>query len=107
MGGWKDAEVRRELEASLRLVKPKVLKARLMAALQVDVRVEFQRITVPVLYLHANRDRLLQSGVEKEFAMSEAWCVDIEAPHFVFQALASQAAGAIRDFLRDRHIWDG
>ncbi|HEX7803904.1 MAG TPA: alpha/beta fold hydrolase [Pseudoxanthomonas sp.] len=107
MDGWKDAEVKRELEASLRLVKPKVLKARLMAALLVDVRVEFQRIIAPVLYLRANRDRLLQSGVEKEFAMSEAWRVDVDAPHFVFQAVASQAAGVIRDFLRDRHIWNG
>lgn len=107
MGGWKDAEVKRELEASLRVVKSKVLKARLMAALRVDVRVEFQRITAPVLYLRANRDRLLRSGVEKEFAMSDAWRVDVEAPHFVFQAVAPQAAGVIRDFLRDRHIWNG
>ena len=107
MGGWKDAEVRGELETSLRLVKPRVLKARLMAALQVDVRMEFQRITTPVLYLRATRDRLLQGGVEKDFAKSGAWRNDIEAPHFVFQAVASQAAGAIRDFLRDRHIWNG
>lgn len=107
MGGWKDVEVRRELEASLRLVNPKVLKARLMSALRVDVRAEFQRITVPVLYLRANRDRLLQNGVEKDFAMPGVWRVDIEAPHFVFQAVASQAAHAIRNFLRDRAIWNG
>lgn len=107
MSGWKDVEVRRELEASLRLVKPGVLKARLMATLQVDVREEFQRITAPVLYLRARRDRLLQSGVEKDFAMPGAWRVDIEAPHFVFQAVASQAAEAVRNFLRDRDIWSG
>lgn len=107
MGGWKDAEVRRELEASLRLVNAKVLKARLMAALQVDVRVEFERITTPVLYLRATRDRLLQGGVDKDFTKSGAWRNDIEAPHFVFQAVASQAAGAIRNFLCDRHIWNG
>jgi pimeloyl-ACP methyl ester carboxylesterase len=107
MGGWKDVEVKHELEASLRLVKPKVLKTRLVAALQVDVRVEFQRIALPVLYLRANRDRLLQSGVEKDFAMPGVWRIDIEAPHFVFQAVASQAAQAIRNFLRDRDIWNG
>lgn len=107
MGGWKDIEVRRELEASLRLVKPKVLKARLMAALQVDVRVEFQQITVPMLYLRANRDRLLKNGVEKDFAVPGVWRVDIGAPHFVFQAVASQAADAIRNFLRNRAIWSG
>ena len=107
MGGWQDAEVSRELESSLRLVEPSVLKARLMATLQVDVREEFQRITVPVLYLRASRDRLLQSGVEKDFAMPGVWRVDIEAPHFVFQAVASEAANAIRNFLRDRDIWNG
>ena len=107
MGGWQDAEVRRELESSLRLVEASVLKARLMATLQVDVREEFQRITAPVLYLRASRDRLLQSGVEKDFAMPGVWRSDIEAPHFVFQAVASQAAGAIRNFLRDRDIWSG
>ena len=107
MGGWHDAEVRRELESSLRLVEPSVLKARLMATLRVDVREEFQRITVPVLYLRASRDRLLQSGVEKDFAMPGVWRVDIEAPHFVFQAVASEAANAIRNFLRDRDIWNG
>lgn len=107
MSGWKDIEVRRELEASLRLVKPDVLKARLMATLQVDVREEFQRITAPVLYLRASHDRLLQSGVEKDFAMPGVWRRDIEAPHFVFQAVASQAAEAIRNFLRDSEIWSG
>lgn len=107
MGGWKDAEVKRELEASLRLVNPKVLKARLMAALRVDVRIEFRRIAAPVLYLRANHDRLLQSGVEKDFAKPGVWRNDIEASHFVFQAVASQAAVAIRNFLRDRDIWNG
>lgn len=107
MGGWKDTEVKRELEASLRLVKPKVLKARLMATLRVDVRVEFQRIKAPVLYLRANRDRLLQSGAEKDFAIFGVWRIDIEAPHFVFQAVPSPAAEAIRNFLRDRDIWNG
>lgn len=107
MGGWKDTEVKRELEASLRLVNPKVLKARLMAALRVDVRIEFRRIAAPVLYLRANHDRLLQSGVEKDFAKPGVWRNDIEAPHFAFQAVASQAAVAIRNFLRDRDIWNG
>lgn len=107
MGGWQDAEVSRELESSLRLVEPSVLKARLMATLQVDVREEFQRITAPVLYLRARRDRLLPSGVEKDFAMPGVWRIDIEAPHFVFQAAASEAADAIRNFLRDRNIWSG
>ncbi|KAF1711733.1 hypothetical protein CSC73_03015 [Pseudoxanthomonas sacheonensis] len=107
MGGWKDAEVKRELGASLRLVELKVLKARLMATLQVDVRVDFQRITVPVLYLRANRDRLLQSGVENDFNMPGVWRTDIEAPHFIFQVVASQAAEAIRNFLRDRDIRNG
>lgn len=107
MGGWKDAEVKRELEASLRLVNRKVLKARLMAALRVDARIEFRRIAAPVLYLRANHDRLLRSGVEKDFAKPGVWRNDIEAPHFVFQVVASQAAEAIRNFLRDRDIWNG
>lgn len=107
MGRWKDDEVRRELEASLRLVNPRALKARLLAALQVDVRSEFQRIALPVLYLWANRDRLLQSAVEKDFALPGVWRVGIDAPHFVFQAVAPQAAEAIRSFLRDRGIWNG
>ena len=107
MGGWKDIEVRGELEASLRMVEPKALKMRLMSALQVDVRAEFQRITVPVLYLRANRDRLLRSGVEKDFAKSGVWRNDIEAPHFLFQAVTSQATHAIRNFLRDRDIPNG
>jgi len=105
MGGWKDVEVTHELETSLRLVKPYVLKARLMATLQVDVREAFQRITAPVLYLRASRDRLLRGGVEKDFAARGVRRIDIEAPHFVFQAVPSQAAEAIRGFLRDRDIW--
>jgi pimeloyl-ACP methyl ester carboxylesterase len=109
MGGRKDVEVKRELEASLRLVEPKILKARLMAALRVDVRAEFKRLTVPVLYLRATRDRLLRSGLGNDFVVPEglARCVDIEAPHFVFQVAAPQAAEAIRSFLRDRGIWNG
>ncbi|MGH6644146.1 MAG: alpha/beta fold hydrolase, partial [Bradyrhizobium sp.] len=107
MGRWKDIEMRRELEESLRLVKPDVLKARLMAALRVDVREEFHRIAAPVLYLRATRDRLLQKNVVKGFAMKEGHVqrTDIEAPHFLFQAAASQAAEAMRNFLRDHAIW--
>jgi hypothetical protein len=61
------------------------------------------------LYLRASRDRLLRSGIGNDFVVPEGlvWCVDIDAPHFVFQVTASQAAEAIRSFLRDRGIWSG
>ncbi|MET0815540.1 MAG: alpha/beta fold hydrolase [Pseudoxanthomonas sp.] len=106
MDTWKDAEVRRQLEASLRSAGRKVLKARLIAALKVDVRAEFQRIGVPVLYLWASRDRLLRGRVQDDFVMpvGQLRRIEIEAPHFVFQASPGQAAAALREFVRDRVV---
>ena len=106
MGGWKDKVVRQELEASLHSVAPQVLKSRLIAAMTVDVRSEFDRIGVPMLYLRASRDRLLRNGVCKDFrsATNPPKQVDLSGPHFLFQAVASEAAQNIRKFISENRI---
>lgn len=106
MGGWKDSQVRQVLDSSLRSVAPHVLKARLMAAMRVDVRKEFDLVDQPVLYLRASHDRLLRAGVSRDFAdaATPPKKIDIRAPHFLFQAVASEAAQSIRGFIAENRI---
>ncbi len=106
MGRWRNLQVRQALHSSLQDVPPRVLKSRLLCAMRVDVRGQFDRIGVPVLYLRASRDRLLRKGVALDFAMvaRPPRQIDIKAPHFLFQAAASEAAQGIRRFIDDNHI---
>lgn len=101
MGGWQDPRVSKLLASSLSRATPAVLKSRLVAAMRVDVRKEFDRIAVPVLYLRATRDRLLRKAVCRDFsrAARPPLQIDLVAPHFVYQAIAPQAARQIRGFV--------
>jgi len=105
IGGWKEVPLREQLESVLQDVPLPVLKSRLLAAMRVDARAAFRQVAVPVLYMRATRDRLLRLRVRHDFASAEI--IDIEAPHFVFQTVAPQAARCIRRFISEKVISTG
>ena len=80
------------------------LRARAVAAFDVDVRGLIPTIGVPLLYLRARHDRLIDArhGDDIVARASEARLVDIDAPHLVLQVAPQAAAAAIDDFLRWR-----
>ncbi|MEO6104695.1 MAG: hypothetical protein ABIP44_13795 [Pseudoxanthomonas sp.] len=105
MGRWKNSAIRQGLDVALSSVEASVLKARLKAALLIDARGMFAQVEVPVLNIRATRDGLLQRRANFDFDAGCCERVELEAPHFVFQAVAREAADTIRSFVKDKRIF--
>lgn len=101
LGRFSSAALRRSLAESLAQVSPSALRARARAALSVDVSPSLARVGVPVLYLRAAEDRVVpESALQSIVALAPATTVvEFSAPHFLLQALPSQAAIAVREFM--------
>lgn len=104
MGRHPNGDLAEALAGALAEVPLAVLRARAQSALRCDVSAELASLQLPLLYLTAQRDRLIsrQAGewIAQVYAGTERECVD--APHFLFQVAAEAAAGSIRSFL-SRH----
>lgn len=106
-GPQADEALRSQLESTLAGVPLKVLRARARSALHCDEREAVARVEVPLLSLRASRDRIVRAGANLEVMKHArlASCVSLDAPHFLFQTAASEAANAIRAFLRRHGIY--
>jgi pimeloyl-ACP methyl ester carboxylesterase len=83
-------------------VTPGVMAHRVRAVLRVDVRRELAECTVPILYLHGDRDRLVRGHNFAEISRVQpaVRCARIAgAPHMVLQLHPAAAAAAICDFI--------
>lgn len=82
-------------------VLPEVLSFRFAQVMRVDVRQELQSCRVPLLYLQAKRDLLVQRRSWEEIVRlyPQANCVEIDASHFVLQHKPVEALRAIEIFL--------
>jgi len=85
----------------LRSAAPAALAGRTKAALTVDATEAFMRCPVPMLYLGATRDRLIdsQTAVRLKALRPDLDCVMLDAPHFLLQRAPAAAAEAIAEFL--------
>ena len=102
LGRWSNAAWRRRLHAAIALVPARVLRARLNAALRVDVRAELARVRVPLLHLAPSRDRVVPAQAAARAiaaAAPQARRLTIDGPHFLLQAAAEESATAVRAFL--------
>jgi pimeloyl-ACP methyl ester carboxylesterase len=83
-------------------VRPEVLSHRFAQVMQVDVRAQLQRCVVPLLYLRATRDLLVQRHNWEEIVRlkPDARLAEIDASHFVLQHKPTEALAAITAFLR-------
>lgn len=100
LGRWATQELESMLQASLRAVKPSVLRSRAAAALEIDVSHGLSAIAVPVLCLRASNDRLFSSEVSARMlkAIPRAEVKDISGPHLLLQASPSACAEAILEY---------
>lgn len=100
LGQWAKPELETALHAAILAVEPAVLRARATAALRADVTDRLSQISVPVLCLHATKDRLLfpNTGRSLPSALAQASVVDIAAPHLLLQTEPAAAARAIAGF---------
>jgi pimeloyl-ACP methyl ester carboxylesterase len=93
------------LESALRraaiAVSAMVLRLRIREILSVDVTKFLARITVPLLYLQATRDRVVPCRAAKNVQQfyPTASVVSVEAPHLLFQVVPDVAAKILLDFL--------
>jgi pimeloyl-ACP methyl ester carboxylesterase len=83
-------------------VLPQVLTARLRAVLTCDARAELSRIPVPLLYLQAKQDRLVDApSADKIMSRkSDTKLVSLDGPHLLLQCLPQETAAIVADFVR-------
>jgi pimeloyl-ACP methyl ester carboxylesterase len=91
-----------QLQQALSLVQPNVLSARLDEVFHCDVRDCLSRITVPVLALQAQQDRLVPARATQELQRhsKNLHVVTLLGPHLLLQSNPRQAAKAISAFAR-------
>ena len=102
LGRSSTAALRTALTQALAQVSPSALRARLRALLSVDVSAKLAEVNVPVLYLRAAQDRLVPQAASKLVSQlcPRAKVVQLEAPHFLLQAVPSEAARIVAAFVR-------
>lgn len=83
-------------------VKSKVLAARLRAVLECEVREEVAQVTVPILYLQAKQDRLVNASCLEELRgiAPQVTVAPLEGPHLLLQRKPYQAADTVARFIR-------
>jgi pimeloyl-ACP methyl ester carboxylesterase len=89
------------VRAAITAVKPNVLVARARAVLACDVRDELNQIEVPILYLLANKDRVVSASCLDEMLRirPDLNVVPIDAPHLLLQREPKQSAAAVTEFI--------
>lgn len=94
--------LRRALRGVLDRVRPEVLHARMRAVLGVDYTACMGVIAVPVLYLQADRDRVVprSSGRHIVGLLPSVRFSVVSGPHLLLQAAPREAATAVRAFVQ-------
>lgn len=101
LGRFATAPLCASLQAAIQSVSAETLRARLRAIISVDVKAELAKITVPMLYIKATRDRLVPTRASEAIQgiQPSVSIVEVEGPHFLLQANAKEAALHINNFL--------
>lgn len=86
---------------TMRSVRPDVLACRMRSVVNVDVRRAFEACRLPILYLHAKRDRLVKarSLAQMKKIRPEMTIVEIDGPHLLLQREPAKCVAAIADYL--------
>jgi pimeloyl-ACP methyl ester carboxylesterase len=102
MGRFTDSEVTEAMLAALAQVSDKVLRARLAAAVNVNVTVQLGSLNVPSLYLQASEDAVAPSKAAVVFSqVAPRSSVEVVVgPHFLLQCVPSDAATSIVRFIK-------
>jgi pimeloyl-ACP methyl ester carboxylesterase len=82
-------------------VRGEIIAARISAVLRVDVTAELERLSCPVLYLQAKRDRMVgaRSAMRISALKPSVTVVQVCAPHLLLQANPHEAWSHVAPFL--------
>ncbi len=102
LGPWATPELRQELDTALRTLTPEVIRARVTAALRVDVSGLLPSVRVPVLQLVALQDRLLTPSAPRALSTALADCRTVRrpGPHLLLQTATQVCARDVGVFLQ-------
>jgi pimeloyl-[acyl-carrier protein] methyl ester esterase len=102
LGKFATPELLKLYQQTLARLPPTTVRKRLRAILECDVTVALANVRVPVLCLTAKHDRLILNAAAHliHHHAPAATIVEIDAPHFLLQCRPSDAADALRMFLR-------
>ncbi|MFZ1084209.1 MAG: hypothetical protein WAN35_04515 [Terracidiphilus sp.] len=89
------------VNAAIISVRSEVLSSRLHAVLACDAREELSRITVPILYLQAQQDRLVPACCLDEIRRIKPHIsvAKIDGPHLLFQRKPIETAKIVAEFI--------
>jgi pimeloyl-[acyl-carrier protein] methyl ester esterase len=89
------------VKTAISSVRPEVLSARLHAVLECDARENLSRVSVPILYLQAQQDRLVPSScfgkirhIKPQISIEK-----IDGPHLLFQRKPKETAEIVAKFI--------
>ena len=82
-----------------------LLKHRITALSRIDVSALLPGIDIPILYLHALRDRIIAEGDARMLQQSlpNINRIDIDAPHLILQSRPQQCADLIRQHIESHN----
>ena len=100
-GGYGTPALRKLHSRAMSRVSPAALRARVASVLGVDYRQRLRDVRVPMLYLLAKGDRLIPRSALQEImrVRADVHVAEFEAPHFLLQTRAREAANQVRLFL--------
>lgn len=103
LGAAPPAGLDRALRTALAPLSARVLRARLRAVAEVDVRVTLRAVPVPVLLLWAQHDRLLPKSTLDDLLRQRpaARLAVLPGPHALLQTQPAAAAAVIRGFVEE------
>jgi len=101
LGSYASDKVCAMLRHAIRIVPRETLLARLQQIVAIDVREDFARIKLPILYLRAKDDALVPAYIADQLMQlnSAMQIVEIVGPHFLLQTKPDAAVTAITRFL--------
>lgn len=98
MGKWATPEFTNGFQQVMFAVPASTMAGRLREILKVDVVKQLNGMEVPTIYLAARNDRLIPSRMASDFDRSPHIVFEIEGPHFLLQANATESSKHILDF---------
>jgi pimeloyl-ACP methyl ester carboxylesterase len=89
------------IDAVMRLLSPGRIKARFKLLAGVDVRALLPRVNVPILYLQAKQDRIVNSRLSRDLTdnLPLVEVQHVHGPHFLLQSQPLACARAIEGFI--------
>lgn len=93
------------VRAAIRSVKPAVLSARLRQVLAVDARLALSKISVPIFFIQAQQDRLVDRSCLEAIQRikPQIEVAQIPGPHLILQREPEQSAQIVAKFIDSLH----